>query len=255
MPDKDQTCYAFIQLPGTFEWTVCGVLTVSEVGPSAYRGVFQYGRSYLARQNAPSLDPYNLPLSDRPQQFTKLKGIPGALRDASPDAWGRRVIQAKLSLPEADISEIDYLLNGPDDGAGNLLGSEQSGHIVGVGFELYCQLLRQSVARLKGDKQAAAIRATVKLDFVFVGEGESAPRSATGQTANIATSYQAIKAAHDEADGAANVTRIQARLPVAYIGETRLRLDFYRRLALAGSPATLKELESELTDRFGKFNS
>ncbi|NDC74557.1 transcription-repair coupling factor [bacterium] len=140
-------------------------------------------------------------------------------------------------------------------GAGNLLGSEQSGHIVGVGFELYCQLLRQSVARLKGDKQAAAIRATVKLDFVFVGEGESAPRSATGQTANIATSYQAIKAAHDEADGAANVTRIQARLPVAYIGETRLRLDFYRRLALAGSPSTLKELESELTDRFGKFNS
>ncbi|MET0262874.1 MAG: transcription-repair coupling factor, partial [Rariglobus sp.] len=37
-------------------------------------------------------------------------------------------------------------------GAGNLLGSQQSGHIIGVGFELYCQLLRQSVARLKGDK-------------------------------------------------------------------------------------------------------
>jgi transcription-repair coupling factor (superfamily II helicase) len=60
-------------------------------------------------------------------------------------------------------------------GAGNLLGAEQSGHIVGVGFELYCQLLRQSVARLKGEKQAAAIRATVKLDFVFVGEGDPAP--------------------------------------------------------------------------------
>ena len=37
-------------------------------------------------------------------------------------------------------------------GAGNLLGAEQSGHIAGVGFELYCQLLRQSVARLKGDR-------------------------------------------------------------------------------------------------------
>lgn len=120
MPAKDQTCYAFIQLPGTFEWAVCGVLRVSEVGPNAYRGVFQYGRSYLARQNAPSLDPYHLPLSDRPQEFTKLKGIPGALRDAGPDAWGRRVIQAKLGLPEADISEVDYLLSGPDDGAGNL---------------------------------------------------------------------------------------------------------------------------------------
>jgi transcription-repair coupling factor (superfamily II helicase) len=47
-------------------------------------------------------------------------------------------------------------------GAGNLLGAEQSGHIVGVGFELYCQLLRQSVARLKGEKSAAAIRATYR---------------------------------------------------------------------------------------------
>ena len=69
-------------------------------------------------------------------------------------------------------------------GAGNLLGAEQSGHIVGVGFELYCQLLRQSVARLKGEKQAASIRASVKLDFVFVGEnaalGGPAARGARG---------------------------------------------------------------------------
>ncbi|WP_297727264.1 type II toxin-antitoxin system HipA family toxin [Limnohabitans sp. Rim8] len=120
MPAKNQTCYAFIQLPGSFEWVICGVLNVNDVGQNAYRGIFQYGRSYLARQNVPSLDPYNLPLSDRPQEFTKLRGIPGALRDASPDAWGRRVIQAKRGLQEADLSEVDYLLNGPDDGAGNL---------------------------------------------------------------------------------------------------------------------------------------
>ena len=37
-------------------------------------------------------------------------------------------------------------------GAGNLLGAEQSGHITAVGFELYCQLLKQSVASLKGEK-------------------------------------------------------------------------------------------------------
>jgi serine/threonine-protein kinase HipA len=59
-------------------------------------------------------------LSTRPQKFTKLKGIPGAVRDASPDAWGRRVIQAKLERTESDIGEVEYLLNGPDDGAGNL---------------------------------------------------------------------------------------------------------------------------------------
>ena len=72
-------------------------------------------------------------------------------------------------------------------GAGNLLGPEQSGHIVGVGFELYCQLLRQSVARLKGDKTAAAIRASVKLDFVFVGEGGPAEATRRWAAARTAT--------------------------------------------------------------------
>ncbi|TAG33360.1 MAG: transcription-repair coupling factor [Verrucomicrobia bacterium] len=137
-------------------------------------------------------------------------------------------------------------------GAGNLLGAQQSGHIVGVGFELYCQLLRQSVARLKGDNQAASIRASVKLDFVFVGEG-SAPSNSVSSAAS-ATSYQAIKAAAEADAGAVIVSKIQARLPVAYIGETRLRLDLYRRLALAGSAEALREIEAELTDRFGKID-
>jgi transcription-repair coupling factor (superfamily II helicase) len=34
-------------------------------------------------------------------------------------------------------------------GAGNLLGTQQSGHIAAVGYELYCQLLEQAVRRLK----------------------------------------------------------------------------------------------------------
>jgi serine/threonine-protein kinase HipA len=120
MPAREQSCYVFIQLPGSFEWVICGSLRVSEVGQNAYRGIFQYGRSYLDRPKVPDLDPYHLPRIGRAKEFTKLKGIPGALRDASPDAWGRRVIQAKLGRSEADISEIDYLLSGPDDGAGNL---------------------------------------------------------------------------------------------------------------------------------------
>jgi transcription-repair coupling factor (superfamily II helicase) len=140
-------------------------------------------------------------------------------------------------------------------GAGNLLGAQQSGHIVGVGFELYCQLLRQSVARLKGDKQAAAIRAAVKLDFVFVGEGGPPQGGGSLQlpSSSSSSSYQAIKAAADAEAGAVLVDKIQARLPVAYVGETRLRLDLYRRLALASSPSQLKEIETELVDRFGKF--
>jgi transcription-repair coupling factor (superfamily II helicase) len=132
-------------------------------------------------------------------------------------------------------------------GAGNLLGAEQSGHIVGVGFELYCQLLRQSVARLRGEKTAAAIRASVKLDFVFVGE-EAAPASTAGRHAD---GYTAIKDAEDE--HAVEVAKIQARIPSAYIAETRLRIDFYRKLAMADSLAALKQIEADLRDRFGKF--
>jgi transcription-repair coupling factor (superfamily II helicase) len=132
-------------------------------------------------------------------------------------------------------------------GAGNLLGTEQSGHIVGVGFELYCQLLRQSVARLRGERTAAAIRASVKLDFVFVGEGAASGDTAPGRHTD---GYTAIKDAEDAAGGPAPA-RIQARIPVAYIGETRLRIDAYRRLALADSVAALHQLEAEFKDRFG----
>jgi len=133
-------------------------------------------------------------------------------------------------------------------GAGNLLGPEQSGHIVGVGFELYCQLLRQSVARLKGDKTAAAIRASVKLDFVFVGEGGPAEDSPRGRHED---GYTALKDAEDKAGGA-GVARIQARIPSGYIGETRLRIDVYRRLAMADTTQALRQIEAELKDRFGK---
>jgi transcription-repair coupling factor (superfamily II helicase) len=133
-------------------------------------------------------------------------------------------------------------------GAGNLLGAEQSGHIVGVGFELYCQLLRQSVARLRGEKSAAAIRANVKLDFVFVGEGGPADDSQLGRHED---GYTALKDAEDKAVGP-DIGRIQARIPSSYVGETRLRIDIYRRLAMADSPQSVRNIGDELRDRFGK---
>ena len=133
-------------------------------------------------------------------------------------------------------------------GAGNLLGAEQSGHIVGVGFELYCQLLRQSVARLRGDKTAAAIRASVKLDFVFVGEGGPLERPQPGRHED---GYTALKDAEDRAGGP-GVGRIQARMPSSYVGETRLRIDIYRRLAMADSRQAVRRIEEELRDRFGR---
>lgn len=120
MANDEQSCYVYIQLPGTTETVPCASLRIRTIAAGAYEGTFTYGKRYLERPDVVALDPFHLPLSTRPQRFTKLKGIPGAVRDASPDAWGRRVIQAKLQRPEADIQELEYLLNGPDDGAGNL---------------------------------------------------------------------------------------------------------------------------------------
>lgn len=50
-------------------------------------------------------------------------------------------------------------------GAGNLLGSQQSGHIAAVGFGLYCQLLQRTIAVLKGEKVKDIIDVKLNLDF------------------------------------------------------------------------------------------
>jgi len=129
-------------------------------------------------------------------------------------------------------------------GAGNLLGSQQSGHIAGIGFELYCQLLKQSVARLKGEPGADRIRAEVKLDFITTGEGGSRARQTTGTL-----SFAAIK---DAEYGNRKGDLIEAALPADYIAEPRLRIDFYRRLALAENAADVQNIAEELADRFGQ---
>ena len=127
-------------------------------------------------------------------------------------------------------------------GAGNLLGAQQSGHIAGIGFELYCQLLKQSVARLKGEAGADRIRAEVKLDFIATGEGGGKSRSTSGTF-----SFAAIK----ESENSGTQKIIEAALPADYIGEPRLRIDLYRRLALAEDRSTVREIAAELEDRFG----
>src|SRR5205823_484112 len=64
-------------------------------------------------------------------------------------------------------------------GAGSLLGTAQSGHIVAVGFDLYCQLLKQAVAQLKGDKPRFRLDVDLQLDFVVTNEAEFVPATKT----------------------------------------------------------------------------
>jgi serine/threonine-protein kinase HipA len=116
----ERQVYVYIQLPGTLETVPAALLKVLHQSDGIYVGRFRYGDRYLERPDAVELDPFQLPLNKNVHEFTKLKGIPGAIRDASPDAWGRRVIEHKLQRDPAALEEIDYLVHGPQDGAGYL---------------------------------------------------------------------------------------------------------------------------------------
>lgn len=77
-----------------------------------------YGRSYLERKYRVAFDPVELTLQGPPFRTTKLRGNFGALRDSSPDAWGRKFIEARWG--NTSPTEIQHLINPPDDRAGAL---------------------------------------------------------------------------------------------------------------------------------------
>jgi transcription-repair coupling factor (superfamily II helicase) len=112
-------------------------------------------------------------------------------------------------------------------GAGSILGTQQSGHIVAVGFDLYCQLLKQAVAQLKGEKFKTRLDVEVRLDFVATNEAEFVQMGAE--------------------------TRVPAFIPTAYIGDTTLRIQAYRNLAQISTREQWDKLRKEWRDRFGKF--
>ena len=111
-------CFVYITLPGQTEPVTAGRFALDVDRRGVPEGRFVYGRSYLARQDAVALDPVELKLSDRVYSTRALNGVFGALRDASPDFWGRRVIQRHLG--KAQPGELEYLLYSPDDRAGAL---------------------------------------------------------------------------------------------------------------------------------------
>jgi transcription-repair coupling factor (superfamily II helicase) len=109
-------------------------------------------------------------------------------------------------------------------GAGNLLGTAQSGHIVNIGFDLYCQLLHQAVAKLKGTRVDALAEVTLRLDFVSTNEAEYLSSEGHLQPAFIPADYMALP---------------------------QLRIQAYKKLAQVQSKEALRELGVEWRDRFG----
>ena len=112
-------------------------------------------------------------------------------------------------------------------GAGNLLGTKQSGHIAAVGFDLYCQLLRQSIDQLSNGKSSPRVDVTLRADFLCFHETESAGLD-------------------DEH------SKLGAYLPASYMPEARIRISAYKELAELLSFKELKALRTRWQDRFGK---
>lgn len=104
--------FAHVWLPGATKPVVCGRITA--VGAELR---FLYGQSYLARADAVALDPRELPLR-RGVQRPPHGDLHGALRDASPDAWGRRVLLARSA--GRTLTELDFLLGAGLDRIGAL---------------------------------------------------------------------------------------------------------------------------------------
>ncbi len=110
-------------------------------------------------------------------------------------------------------------------GAGNLLGLSQSGHITAVGFHLYCQMLEQAVAALRGRPAPRRAEVPLQLDFLELREGIDTKAAGT----------------------------LPAFLPLAYVSDERQRMEIFRRLGNAASADAIKSLRAQMRDRFGRL--
>jgi len=110
-------CYVYITLPNQYEQVTAGKFVLDTNFRGDNIGRFVYGKSYLARSDAVELDPIELRLTNKVYETAMLKGIFGSIRDASPDFWGRELIDRHLG---GNVDEIEYLLQSPDDRSGAL---------------------------------------------------------------------------------------------------------------------------------------
>ena len=106
-------------------------------------------------------------------------------------------------------------------GAGNILGAEQSGHIAAIGFDLYCQLLKEAVSRLTlHQPEKKRQDCILSLDLVTFAISSSPAKLTIG-------------------------------FPSDFIVDANQRIDFYRKIHNLRTEKELQELAEELQDRFG----
>src|SRR5258708_18677501 len=139
MTATEQKLFVFIYLDT--EWVPCGQLTLSEDGVKLSAATCAYGLRYLQRPGALEVDPVALSLRDlgsvRGTALFPPNNLPlfGGIRDAAPDAWGRRVIESRLKVPANSLPESSYLLHAGSQrvGAIDIRSSRDSAATPGFG--------------------------------------------------------------------------------------------------------------------------
>ncbi len=161
--------------------------------------------------------------------LAQLYQIRGRIGRSSRQAYAYLLTPPKMSVSNTALRRLSTLTELTDlgsgmkvalrdleiRGAGNILGSQQSGFINAVGFELYTRMLNETVRRFRNEEVVAPLQEDtrdVKIDW-------SGP----------------------------------ALLPADYIDDSDLRFGFYRRIAGMSQTAEVDQLEEELKDRFGKI--
>ena len=118
---RPREAFVWIWLPGRISPVVAGRVRAQDS-----QHVFTYGRSYLAREDAIPVYAPELPLRPGPIGPEPPLDIANALRDATPDAWGRRVISYRLAGSQGgadefeDLDELTFMLRSGSDRAGAL---------------------------------------------------------------------------------------------------------------------------------------
>ena len=120
-PATPREAFVWIWLPGATGPVIAGRLVADD-----HRFVFNYGRSYLARSDAMAIYEPELPLGPGSIEPTPPLELANALRDASPDAWGRRVIINRLTgarggdAQNVELDELTFMLRSGSDRIGAL---------------------------------------------------------------------------------------------------------------------------------------
>jgi len=124
MANTTKDLFVFANLEGQF--VPAGQLQVDEEGSRLIASSFAYGLRYLDRSNAQEVDPVALSLKNKSgikgKRLVPPNGLEafGGIRDAAPDSWGRRVIEARLKVPANSLPESTYLLEAGSDRVGAL---------------------------------------------------------------------------------------------------------------------------------------